>query len=67
MNVFLSSVATCVVAACMFLSMACFAGLSAWHLVYWVCGCRKAPIQKSAFVAVFILWVLCAAVIALLH
>ena len=63
----LTTVAICIVAACMFLSMAFFAGLSAWHLVYWVFGVRKAPIQKSALVAILILWMLCGATIALLH
>lgn len=67
MMTFLTTAAICVVAACMFLIMVFFACLSAWYLVYWVCGCRKAPIQQSALVAILILWTLCGATISLLH
>lgn len=67
MSTFLTTVAICVVAACMFVAMAGFAGLAAWHLVYWVFGVRKAPVQKSALTAILILWIMCGAVISLLH
>lgn len=41
-------------------------GFAAWRVVYYGCGCRRNPIQKTALLTAAVLWVLSAAIINLL-
>ena len=41
-------------------------GFAAWRVVYYGCGCRRNPIQKTALLTAAVLWVLSAAIINLM-
>ena len=41
-----------------------FAG--AWHFVYYLIGCRRAPIQKAFITGAIVLWIICGAILSLL-
>lgn len=41
-------------------------GFGAWRVVYYGCGCRRNPIQKTALLTAAVLWVLSAAIINLM-
>lgn len=59
---FLSLLAFAMIAA--LLTVAC---VSAWKLVYYVMGCRKAPVQKTVLTAAVLVWVVTGGILALLH
>ena len=59
---FLSLLALVMIAA--LLTVAC---VSAWKLVYYVMGCRKAPVQKTVLIAAVLVWVVTGGILALLH
>lgn len=50
----------------MILSLIVIVGVSAWQIIYYLLGCRKAPIQKTLLTSAALLWVIAGAVIALL-
>lgn len=41
-------------------------GIGTWYLVYYVIGCKVAPIQKTVVTAAIIIWVILGAITALL-
>ena len=41
-------------------------GIGTWYLVYYVIGCKDAPIQKTVVTAAIIIWVILGAITALL-
>lgn len=40
-------------------------GIAAWRVVYYVCGCRKAPIEKTVLLTGACLWLVSAALLAI--
>lgn len=39
--------------------------MASWHFVYYICGCKRNPIGKTALLAAAGLWVACAALVAI--
>lgn len=60
--IFLGLLALAMIAA--LLTVAC---VSAWKLVYYVMGCRKAPVQKTVLTAAVLVWIVTGGILALLH
>lgn len=50
----------------MILSLIAIVGVSVWRVIYYVIGCRKAPIQKTLLTSAIVLWVVAGGIIALL-
>lgn len=66
MNTLLITAAVIVLVFAMILSLVVLVSMGAWHLVYYVIGCRKAPIQKTAITVAVSVWVISGAIISLL-
>lgn len=50
----------------MILSLIVLVSMGAWHLVYYIIGCRRAPVQKTLLTTAVLLWIIAGAVISLL-
>lgn len=66
MNTLLITAAIIALAFAMLLSLAVLVSMGTWYVVYYIVGCRRAPIQKTAISVCLILWVICGALISLL-
>lgn len=66
MNTLLITAGIIALAFAMLLSLISLVGMGAWHLIYHVMGCRKAPIQKWMISTVVCIWVIGGAIISLL-
>lgn len=67
MSTFFSIFLLIVLALAMIAALLTVACVSAWKLVYYVMGCRKAPIQKTVLTAAVLVWVVTGGILALLH
>lgn len=50
----------------MILSLIVLVSMGAWHLVYYMIGCRRAPVQKTLLTTVIFIWIIAGAVISVL-
>ena len=66
MNSLLEIAFLIVAALVMALCLVALVGIGTWYLVYYVIGCKVAPIQKTVVTAVIIIWVIFGAIISLL-
>lgn len=62
---FCSIAAYLLLIASLILGIIAVVGIAAWRLVYYVCRCRRAPIQKTVLLTAAGLWLVSAAIVAL--
>lgn len=53
-------------AVVMILALIVLVSIGAWYLIYYVFGCKVAPIQKTVVTAAVIVWVVLGAITSLL-
>ena len=66
MNTLLITAAIIALAFAMLLSLAVLVSMGAWHVIYYVIGCRRAPVQKWIITSALCIWGICGVVISLL-
>lgn len=66
MNTLVITAGVISLAFAMLISLIALVGMGAWHIIYNVIGCRRAPVQKWAILTVIIIWIISGAIISLL-
>lgn len=66
MNTLLITAAIIALTFTMLLSLLALVSFVNWHIIYYVIGCRKAPVQKWVLSIIVCMWAICATIVSLL-